>query len=223
MNWLTGSMNGSGSAETLIAPGATLNLPNPYTLFLNSRTLDNAGTIVWSGASTVQVGGVVVAWAGRPFRRPERRLAQRFELAAGQCRGTFRKIPQLGHDHAGQCAFCQLRHLHLRLGILTVNSGYSSAANALLSCGLGGTAAGTIYGQLQSPGTVSLNGGLSVNLLPGIIPRPTTPTQSSPPGRRSGSFTTFAYPSNQVIMRSRATPRLQRIVRVTGNSRRRWC
>lgn len=57
MNWAFGSMVGSG--RTFIPPGAILNLANANTVGL-SRTLDNAGTILWTGAGTMNFSGGIL-------------------------------------------------------------------------------------------------------------------------------------------------------------------
>src|SRR5262249_36448692 len=47
MNWTGGTMSGSG--RTVLEPGATLNIPNPSGVLLNTRTLENSGTALWTG------------------------------------------------------------------------------------------------------------------------------------------------------------------------------
>jgi len=55
MNWFAGgSINGNGLNSLVIPAGATLNLVNSGTVFFTSRTLDNGGTVSWSGAGGMQ-------------------------------------------------------------------------------------------------------------------------------------------------------------------------
>jgi hypothetical protein len=50
MNWTAGIMAGAaGTARTVIAEGATLNINNPGTILLSVRALENAGTVNWNG------------------------------------------------------------------------------------------------------------------------------------------------------------------------------
>ena len=88
----------------------------------------------------------------------------------------------------------------LRTGILAANGGYVSSANALLNCALGGTTAGTGFGQLQVGGAVTLNGALSVDLIPGFTPANNDTFTVLTAGSRSGAFAPFTYPSNRVTM-----------------------
>ncbi len=57
MNWSGGSMTGSG--PTLIAPNAILNLANANNANL-SRTLENAGTILWTGAGNLTLSSGIL-------------------------------------------------------------------------------------------------------------------------------------------------------------------
>jgi hypothetical protein len=58
MYWTGGSMIGTG--RTAISPGATLTIANPSFLSISSRTLDNAGTAVWTGAGSLTLIGAVI-------------------------------------------------------------------------------------------------------------------------------------------------------------------
>ena len=88
----------------------------------------------------------------------------------------------------------------IRSGILSLQAGYVSSSNALLNCALGGTTAGTNYGQLQVAGTVTNNGALSVDLTSGYIPATSDSFTVLTAGTRSGTFASFYYPSNVVTM-----------------------
>jgi hypothetical protein len=61
MNWTGGTMNGSG--RTIIAPGATLNLGQVSL----GRTLENGGTILWTGSGLILSGAVITNRAGALF------------------------------------------------------------------------------------------------------------------------------------------------------------
>ncbi len=94
MDWNGGTMSGSG--RTIIAPGATLNIP--VTVTLNTRTLENAGTILWTGGNVAMSGGVITNRAGAIFEAQTAtglnyvsNPGSRFDNA-----GTFRKSFNLG-------------------------------------------------------------------------------------------------------------------------------
>ena len=67
MTWLDGSMTGTG--RTIIPPGVTLSISNSSFISMTSRTLDNAGTIIWNGAASMSVnGGVITNEPGALFQ-----------------------------------------------------------------------------------------------------------------------------------------------------------
>ena len=88
----------------------------------------------------------------------------------------------------------------IRTGILAANGGYVSSSSALLNCALGGTTAGTGYGQLQVAGSVTLNGSLSVDLVNGFVPATNDTFTVLTAGTRNGTFANFFYPSNAVTI-----------------------
>jgi hypothetical protein len=85
----------------------------------------------------------------------------------------------------------------------------------LLNCALGGTTAGTNYGQLQVAGAVTLNGALSVELLNGFVPALNDSFTVLTAGSRNGTFGSFSFPSNAVTMQLSNTPTAV-IARVSG-------
>src|SRR2546423_2353034 len=67
MNWTGGTMSGSG--RTIIPAGATLNAAIPGSASLDSRTLENGGTVLWTGTGTIGMGSgaVITNRAGAVF------------------------------------------------------------------------------------------------------------------------------------------------------------
>ncbi len=224
MNWTAGSMNAGG--RTIIAPGATNYIANGMTVFL-SRTLENAGTILWTGGDSFKIqgnGGVVTNRPGALFEA--RNNANFSPSPSGNGRfdnaGIFRKASGTGtttFDASGffgtSFAFNNYGTLDIRSGIVAANGGYTSSSGALLDCALGGTTAGTGYGQLQVAGAVTLNGALSVSLTNGFVPGNNDSFTVLSAGSRSGTFATFSYPSNQATMQLSNTANSV-IVRSTG-------
>ena len=77
--WNAGLMTGGG--RTVIDAGASLNLAGAANLFLSGRILENAGTIFWSGAGSINaVGSVITNRAGALF---DAQNAASFYLVSG--------------------------------------------------------------------------------------------------------------------------------------------
>jgi hypothetical protein len=78
-------------------------------------------------------------------------------------------------------------------GILFANiGGYFSTSNSLLNSVIGGTVAGSGFGQLQVSGTVNLNGVFSVTLANGYLPGTNDTFAVLTAGARSGVFASFS-------------------------------
>jgi YD repeat-containing protein len=200
MNWTSGTMSGAG--RTVIASGATLNVINPSALVLATRTLENGGTILWAGAN-IALGSAVIT--NRPGALFQAQNAASLSFQSGTSRfdnaGTFRKSGSLGTTtFASGVNFTNYGTVDLRSGILAANGAYGSKSGALLHCAIGGPTAGTGYGQLQVAGSVTVNGGLSVDLANGFSPALNDSFTVLTAGTRSGTFAGFSYPSNQVSM-----------------------
>lgn len=95
MNWTGGNITGSG--QTIIAQGATLNLANPSGVGLN-RTLENGGTILWTGAGNIFGSGGIIT--NRPGALFEQQGTGSFANTAGDYQfdnaGTLRKSVSSG-------------------------------------------------------------------------------------------------------------------------------
>jgi hypothetical protein len=223
LNWPSGSMTGSG--RTIIAPGATNYITNVSTVFLGTRTLDNAGTILWTGVdgASIQCSGAVIT--NRPGALFEVRNNSSLGAFPGNSRfdnvGIFRKTTGSGtttfavnNSFGTAFPFNNYGTVDIRKGIIAALGGCSFGGGALLKCALGGTNAGSGFGQLQVSGTVTLNGGLSVDFLPGFTPAINEAFPLVFAGTRNGAFTSFVYPSNLVAMQLTNTT-TSAIVRVT--------
>ncbi len=206
MSWTGGTMSGSG--RTIIAPGATLNIANAAGVgaLLNTRTLENGGTVLWTGAGSIalNLGAVVTNRAGALFHALNASTIQantgvgRFDNA-----GTFRKSASVGTVTVQNgVSFNNSGTVDIRNGILAANSGYVSSANALLNCVIGGLTPGVGYGRLQVAGAVALAGSLSVALTNNIIPPANSLYTVLSAGSRSGSFANFSFPGNADMVMS---------------------
>jgi hypothetical protein len=202
MNWTGGTMSGAG--RTTIPAGATLNISSPSGVFLANRSLEIGGTALWTNAGGITMTAAVITnRAGALFQAQNASyLTPSFASSASfDNAGIFRKSVSTGTTtFDSRVAFNNYGLVDLRSGILAANGGYSSSSNALLNCAIGGTTAGTGYGQLQVAGTVTLNGSFSVNLTNGFTPAANDSFTVLTVGTRNGTFVNFYYPSNEVTM-----------------------
>jgi len=201
MNWTAGIMSGGG--RTIIGPGAVMNLGSSSSPSLSSRTVENAGTVLWTGSGGVVLApGVITNRPGALFHAQNAaQISLGFSSGRFDNAGTFRKSVSSGTTTVQSgISFNNSGTVDLRSGILAANGGYVSSSNALLNCALGGTLPGTSYGQLQVAGAVTLNGALSVDLANGFSPALNDSFTVLTAGARNGTFANFYYPSNQVTM-----------------------
>jgi hypothetical protein len=201
MTWAGGSMNGTGS--TIISPGATMTINNPSYLGMNSRTLDNAGTIVWVGAGGIDMNAAVIT--NRPGALFNAQNAAAIQFGGGSPRfdnaGTFRKSVSTGTFKLALILFTNYGTVDIQSGVLYADVGdYASSPNAVLNFAINGPVAGTNYGQLQVTYGVTLNGTLSVNLTNNYVPTTNSPFTVVTAGGVNGAFSNFIYPSNEVSM-----------------------
>jgi hypothetical protein len=208
MNWAGGSM--TGSTVTLIPTGVTVFITNSTVLLSGSRTLDNAGTIFWSGSGSIGVFGSVIT--NRPGALFDAESSGSMYLTLGgpsrfDNAGTFRKAASASTlTVSAGIAFNNYGALVIQKGILAASGGYVGAPNALLKCSLAGTNAGIDYGQLQAGGPVTLQGALSVDLVGNFLPVTNSTFTVLTAGSRTGSFANFVYPSNLVTMQLSNSP-----------------
>ena len=200
MNWTGGTMSGSG--RTFIPAGAMLNVANASQVNLFSRTLENAGTVLWTGGNVAMDTAVVTNRAGALF---ETQGAGALIFAAGRSRfdnaGTFRKSVNTGTTTIAMfVGFNNYGTVDIRSGILTANGGYTCTANGMLTCAIAGTNVGTGYGRLQVAGTVELNGVLGVVFTGGFNPTTNDAFTVLTAGARTGTFGSFDYPPGLVTM-----------------------
>jgi hypothetical protein len=144
MTWTGGSMNGSG--RTIIAPGANLTIANSSFVTMNSRTLDNAGTIVWTGPGQINLNAAV--FTNRPGALFNAQNAGTIQFVGGSPRidnaGTFRKSANSGTLIMDQIIFTNYGTVDIESGVLSAYlGGYALSSNAILNCATGGTVAGS--------------------------------------------------------------------------------
>jgi hypothetical protein len=201
MDWTSGAMSGTG--RTIIPAGARLNAAVPSAVSLTGRTLENGGTLLWTGAGNfgMNSGAVITNRAGALFHVQNAASFVGFSGSRIDNAGTFRKSSNTEPTTlTSGVGFNNYNTVEIMGGILAANGGYTSSSGALLHCALGGTAPGTGHGQLQVAGTVNLNGSLGVELINGFVPAEGHPFTVLTAGTRNGMFARFLFPSNAVTM-----------------------
>jgi hypothetical protein len=218
MSWTQGTMSGSG--RTVLSPSAKLSLTGSGEVFLTGRVLENQGLVVWtnSGFLALGSGAVITNDAGALF--DAQNASTLFYENAPACRfdnsGTFRK--ELNSGTTSVSSGVQLNNfglLDIERGIVAANGGFVPGSASVLHCVVGGTTAGSGYGQLQAAGSVALAGALSVALTNGFLPATNNSFTVLSAGSRNGAFASFSYPSDQVTMQLSNTANSV-IVQVTG-------
>jgi hypothetical protein len=184
MTWVGGTVSGSGALN--IPSGATLNLGNSGNSAetLDGVALQNAGTAAWSaGTFVVMNGGSVdnmpAAIFGSPGNTGALNLNNGTLAGAGTINANVTSGGQVIPGGAGAA------------GILTINGNYTQTATGALDIELGGTTAGSQYGQLAVSGTASLGGSLDVALISGFHPVVGNGFEVMTSGSFSGNFATY--------------------------------
>jgi hypothetical protein len=200
MNWSSGVMGGTG--RTIIAPGATLQAAIPSQINLVTRTLENGGTVIWTNGTIALNNATITNRPGALFHASGAGLlgnlggTPRFDNA-----GTFRKSINTGTlTTANGVSFTNYGTVDIRSGVLLANGNFAFTGDSQLNFAIGGTSAGTGYGQLQKSGGIALNGTLRVDLINGFVPAVNDLFTFLTAGTRNGTFNDFLYPSNAVTM-----------------------
>jgi len=221
MNWSSATMTGTG--VTRISPGVTLFITNASVTLTGNRTLDNAGSVLWTGSASIGVFSSVIT--NRPGALFDAQSTGSIYLTFGNPSrfdnaGIFRKSDTAATITVSTgITFNDYGTLEIPKGILAATGGFTCSSNALLKTSLEGTNAGTDYGQLQAGGAVTVQGALSVDLANGFLPVTNASFTVLTAGSRNGAFANFFYPSNLVTMQlsNTANSVLVRIAGVLGS------
>jgi len=175
--WVNGTMSGNG--RTILETNATLNVPGGVSL--NTRTLENGGTILWTGAGFISVtGGAVITNRGGALFRDENVTAASLGggIAAGRFDnvGAFRKTTGAGTTTvAAGLSFNNSGTVEIQTGTLNLAGGGTHSGSVTVPAGTalnlsggthtaGGSSSVTGAGQFTvSGGTATLAGLVNVN------------------------------------------------------------
>ena len=176
MNWTGGTMSGSGG--TVIAPGATLNINSPSSVFLANRTLEIGGTAIWTDAGSITfTAAVITNRAGALFQAQNASSLTPSFASSGRLdnAGTFRKLSSTGTTTFNSgVPFNNYGTVDLQSGTLLCNDSFlnngtvSLAAGATAQLAGGGSASGTFTATATAlvewtAGTFTLNSGAQLN------------------------------------------------------------
>jgi len=156
MNWSGGTMTGTG--RTVIPSGASLNLINGAIVTLNTRTLENGGTVIWTGGGGLNVNFAVIT--NRTGALFELRNNASFILQAGSSRfdnaGTLRKAVTAGTSTFGSGVILNNYGMtEIQTGTLLVSAGCTNRGAFGLSGGatLRFAGGGSSIGAFTAPAT----------------------------------------------------------------------
>ena len=203
----------SGAGALTIASGGSLNLSGFGTRFIDGGTLNNLGTVNWSGANNISVynSGLINNQSGGLFIVTSDQLIYQHCCAAGQAfnnAGTFRKTTATGTTTIQNGGFSNSGTLQPQSGLIAFNS-FSSGGSPVYDFGIGSA---TAYGHLSFASPVALTGALVAEPVNSFVPQggqqyqiitypsgssstfsPKTLTYGSAPVRSfADSYTTFA-------------------------------
>jgi hypothetical protein len=151
MTWPGGAMTGTG--KTLIPSGTTLTVNNSRAVTLSTRTLENAGTTLWTGNDITMATSTIT---NRPCALLEIQNSSALAFGRGLRRldnaATLRKTS--GATNAFSTALSNYGLLDLRTGTIAAKAGFTPSAGSMLKRALAGTSPGTQYGRITAAGTV---------------------------------------------------------------------
>ncbi len=163
----------TGAGSLTIASGGTLNLPGFGTRFIDGGTLNNNGTVNWSGANNISVfnSGVINNQAGGVFSLANDQLLYQHCCAAGQAfnnAGTFRKTTATGTTTIQSNAFANSGTVEADSGVIAFNSAFTSSGSPAYDFGIGSA---TTFGRLSFANPVSLTGALVAAPINSFVPQ----------------------------------------------------
>ncbi|MBI5773962.1 MAG: hypothetical protein HZA89_09510, partial [Verrucomicrobia bacterium] len=191
MAWTGGTM-GDAAGTTTIAAGGTLEMSGSSQKTLQSRTLNNAGTVTWSdpGVLSSQGGGVINNLAGALFEmQSDASLAQFSGALTINNAGTLRKSGGTGTKTMA-VAFTNSGTVDIRSGVLSLSGSYAPTLTSTHRFAIGGYGAGTEFGMLQVSGTLTPAGQLDLLLVNSFVPTNGAAFPIVTAGTRNGTFAT---------------------------------
>jgi hypothetical protein len=188
LDWTGGTL----TSQLTLAPGSTLKLSgNGSKSLANSGVITNLGSVIWTGGQfnldnnatfNNQPGALFDAqFDGTMIQNVAGTSTFRNE-------GTYRKSGGSGTNNISIVSFVQLGNLEFLSGVIRIVGNHSVGGSSTLKTLIGGTTAGSQFGQLQVSGSVALAGTLSLGLTNGFVPTTNQTFQIISAASRSGVF-----------------------------------
>ena len=168
--WTGGIIAGEGT--TRLAPGATLNITGEGQKVLRATTLENSGTINWSGTGALNANTrpIIRNLPAGTFNALSDAPLTRFNAGALiENQGLFRRAAT-GGTKTMDAAFKNDGKLELGAGILQLLDSFTNTASGDFNVAIDGLSAGAEYAQLDVRSSAQLDGTLSAQYAPGFIP-----------------------------------------------------
>jgi uncharacterized repeat protein (TIGR01451 family) len=162
----------TGAGALAITSGGTLNITGFGTRSIDGGTLNNSGTVNWSGGNNLSVynAGVINNLAGGLFSVTNDQLIYQSCCSAPQPfnnAGTFRKTTATGTTTIST-GFANSGTLQPHSGAISFGTTYSSSGSPVYDFGIGSA---TTYGRLSFVNPVSLTGALIAAPVNGFVPQ----------------------------------------------------
>ena len=163
----------TGAGSLAINSGGTLNITGAGTRFIDGGTLNNSGTVNWSGSDNISVynSGVINNQVGGVFSLTNDQLIFQHCCSAGQAfnnAGTFRKTVATGTTTIQNNGFANSGTVEADSGTIAFNSGFSASGSPAYDFGIGSA---TTFGRLSFANAVSLTGALVAAPINSFVPQ----------------------------------------------------
>jgi hypothetical protein len=161
----------TGAGALTIANGATMNISGAGTRNIDGGTLNNSGTINWSGTNNISVynAGIINNLAGGLFSATNDQLIYQSCCAAGQGvnnAGTFRKTIATGTTTIQ--SFANSGTLQPQSGTIAFSATFSNSGSPTYDFGIGSA---STFGRLTFTNPVALTGALIAAPVNSFVPQ----------------------------------------------------
>jgi uncharacterized repeat protein (TIGR01451 family) len=163
----------TGAGSLTIASGATMNINGSGTRYIDGGTLNNAGTVHWSGGNNLSIynSGVINNQSGGLFDITNDQLVYFHCCLPGQPfnnAGTFRKSIATNTTTFSGIGFTNSGTLQPRSGAISFNGGFTNSGSPVYDFGIGSA---TTYGRLTFANPVALSGALIAAPVNSFVPQ----------------------------------------------------
>jgi hypothetical protein len=163
----------TGAGALTIASGATMNINGFGTRYIDGGTLNNSGTINWSGGNNISIydAGIINNLAGGLFSLTNDQLIYQHCCTAGQGvnnAGTFRKTTATGTTTIQSNPFTNSGTIEADSGVIAFNAAFSNSGSPAYDFGIGDA---STYGRLTFANPVALTGALIAAPVNSFVPQ----------------------------------------------------